>query len=133
MKRSAITLVIGIQLCLAMPFAVHAEEPPSGDVDRSIDPAILTQQFMSAHPDLKYRQIGMHAFDGKRFSDAFKYFQRAAYYGDNPSQGMPCGDAVERQRHGTGSRQRIHLDEPGRGAWIRAVRAGSGALLVVAE
>jgi hypothetical protein len=88
-NRNAIILAMAMQLALlVIAPAAWADEDPSGSWTGQIPSEYLTQQFMSAHPDLKYRQIGMHAFDGKRFSDAFKYFQRAAYYSDKPSQGM---------------------------------------------
>ena len=56
--------------------------------DPAIDPALMRAGFLSGHPDLRFRLLGLDEFKQGKMEDAFKFFQRAAYYADKPSQGM---------------------------------------------
>ena len=38
--------------------------------------------------DLRFRLHGLEEFKAGRHEDAFKFFQRASFYADKPSQGM---------------------------------------------
>ena len=78
---------LAIVLFLALPMTGQTGEPED-TVDPSVNSMILTRGFMDAHPDLDYRNKGMHAYAKKRFKAAFQYFQRAAFYADKSSQGM---------------------------------------------
>lgn len=49
---------------------------------------MITAGFLSWHPDLRFRLLGLEAMKKDRPEDAIKLFQRAAFYGDKPSQGM---------------------------------------------
>lgn len=49
---------------------------------------MVTAGFLSAHPDLRYRLLGMEEMRSGRHADAFRFFIRASYYADKPSQGM---------------------------------------------
>lgn len=49
---------------------------------------MISAGFLSAHPDLRYRLLGLERYRESRFEDAFRFFQRAAFYADKPSQGM---------------------------------------------
>jgi hypothetical protein len=62
-----------------------AKGPPP---DPTADPLFVTAGFLSWHPDLRFRLHGLGAMKKKEYEDAFKFFQRAAFYGDKPSQGM---------------------------------------------
>lgn len=44
--------------------------------------------FLEAHPDLRYRLLGLDKYKSGDYADAFKFFRRAGYYADKPSQGM---------------------------------------------
>ena len=48
----------------------------------------MTTGFLSAHPDLKYRLMGLDEYKKGNLADALKFFRRSAFYGDKPSQGM---------------------------------------------
>jgi hypothetical protein len=76
-----------VALLFAAIGAAHAADKPA-PADPAISPFVWTQEFLDAHPDLKYRSKGVAAFDRKEFDAASKYFQRAAFYADKPSQGM---------------------------------------------
>jgi len=49
---------------------------------------MLEAGFLSWHPDLRFRLRGLEAMKEREFEDAIKFFQRAAFYADKPSQGM---------------------------------------------
>lgn len=53
-----------------------------------IDPALFTESFLSAHPDLRWRREALHAFSNKQYELAMKQFRRAARHADKPSQAM---------------------------------------------
>lgn len=73
-------------LCLCLN-PLHAETsvvPP----EPAEDALLITAGFLSHHQDLKYRLLGLEAYQEKRFDDALRYFRRASYYADKPAQGM---------------------------------------------
>ena len=49
---------------------------------------VYSRTFLNAHPDLKYRALGMENYAKGRFPEALHYFRLGAYYADKPSQGM---------------------------------------------
>ena len=49
---------------------------------------VYSKTFLNAHPDLKYRALGMENYAKGRFPEALHYFRLGAYYADKPSQGM---------------------------------------------
>lgn len=69
---------------LPLTTADAASPPP----DPTEDKLMVTGGFLSAHPDLRFRLLGLEERKKNNLADAFRFFQRAAYYGDKPSQGM---------------------------------------------
>jgi hypothetical protein len=53
-----------------------------------IDPAVVTDGFLAAHPDMMYRQKGVDLFHEGKPEAALKALRRAARYADKPSQAM---------------------------------------------
>lgn len=53
-----------------------------------IDPAMFTENFLSAHPDLRWRRAALHEFSNGRYDRAMVRFLRAARHADKPSQAM---------------------------------------------
>ena len=49
---------------------------------------VYSRTFLNAHPDLKYRALGMENYAKGHFPEALHYFRLGAYYADKPSQGM---------------------------------------------
>ena len=49
---------------------------------------MTSEAFLSGHPDLRYRLLGLDEIKQGKHANAFRFFQRAAYYADKPSQGM---------------------------------------------
>jgi len=82
--RSALFLGLVGVLQLSGPALAQQGRTP----DPTEDPVMLSAGFLSGHPDLRYRLHGLEEFKRGNFEDAFRFFQRAAYYADKPSQGM---------------------------------------------
>lgn len=57
-------------------------------VDPIVDDALIAGGFLDAHPDLRFRQTGLQAYEEKAFAKALEDFKRAAWYGDKPSQAV---------------------------------------------
>lgn len=81
------TMVVLAALCLPIAtqtvMAQNAAAP-----DPTQDRLMLSAGFLSAHPDLRYRLHGLEEFEQGHYEDALKFFQRASFYADKPSQGM---------------------------------------------
>ena len=87
MRHQMKPALLAMALALAPAMAAHAERsvvPP----DPTEDPMLVTAGFLEHHQDLKYRLHGMEAYKEKRYEDAMRYFRRASYFADKPSQGM---------------------------------------------
>lgn len=79
--------LLAVALLAVLPHAGWAQQgvvPP----DPTNDPAMIAAGFLTHHPDMKYRLLGMQAYERGDFEDAFRYFRRAAFHADKPSQGM---------------------------------------------
>ncbi len=66
--------------------AQEASKPASASP--KADPFMTSAIFLSGHPDLRYRMLGLDEYRKGNLADAFRFFQRGAYYADKPSQGM---------------------------------------------
>lgn len=76
-------------LCaLLMPAVAFAQQGKAPPPDPTSDRQMMSAGFLSAHPDLRYRLLGMEEFKQGRYEDAFRFFQRSSFYADKPSQGM---------------------------------------------
>ena len=66
------------------------ERPKLGNFvgEPGISPELMTEGFLSAHPDLRWRREGLHAYANKNYDEAMQYFLRAARYADKPAQAM---------------------------------------------
>lgn len=87
--RKANILVLGILTFALTPVALAAG-PSNGKAppDPTNDPVLMTAGFLSAHPDLKYRLMGLDEYKKGNLVDALQFFRRSSFYGDKPSQGM---------------------------------------------
>ena len=74
-------------LALLFLTATTATAQPA-PADPTADPLMVTAGFLGWHPDLRFRLLGMEAAKKGDQEKAFKAYQRAAFYGDKPSQGM---------------------------------------------
>ena len=60
----------------------------AGDAPAQIDPAVLTEGFLAAHPDLRWRAEGVCDYAAGRYAVALSELKRAARYADKPAQAM---------------------------------------------
>lgn len=79
------SLVLCIVMLSVAAMASAADKPPPDPQD---DPLLITAGFLDHHQDLKYRMLGLEAFKQGRFDDALRFFRRAGFFADKPSQGM---------------------------------------------
>lgn len=79
--RSAL-LVLALAAAPALHVGAQTVDDPTEDR------LLVTAGFLSAHPDLRFRLLGIEELKKQNHADALRFFQRAAFYGDKPSQGM---------------------------------------------
>jgi len=73
---------------LILASSTAAAQPTPAPPDPTEDPLMVTAGFLSWHPDLRFRLLGMEAAKKGDQEKAFQAYQRASFYGDKPSQGM---------------------------------------------
>jgi hypothetical protein len=73
---------------LPVSAAMAADKKPAAPPDPTSDPLMITAGFLTHHPDMKYRMLGMEAYKKQKYDDAMRFFRRASFYADKPSQGM---------------------------------------------
>lgn len=66
------------------------ERPTQGSFvgEPGISAELMTEGFLSAHPDLRWRREGLHSYTNARYDEAMNHFLKAARYGDKPAQAM---------------------------------------------
>jgi hypothetical protein len=100
--------ILSIALWTALPSAAHAASPVPEDP--TADPLMLSAGFLSGHPDLRFRLLAQEEVEDGNHADAFRFFRRAAWYGDKPSQAM----IAEMLWTGRG----VEADRPAAYAWM---------------
>lgn len=80
----ALTLLLSAQPLVAAAQGASKAAPP----DPTTDPTIMAAGFLGSHPDLRFRLLGLDEYKKRNFEDALRFFRRASYYADKPSQGM---------------------------------------------
>lgn len=73
--------LLALAIACAVPLAAQAERVPDALM-------LASEGFLDAHPDLKYRQLGLKAWESGDYETAIKHFKRGARFADKPSQGM---------------------------------------------
>lgn len=96
--------------CLALLLAVTGTASAVNALDADDQLIVYSRAFLNAHPDLKYRALGMENYSKGRYQEALHYFRLGAYYADKPSQGM-VGEMLWKGE-GTG------VDRPEAYAWM---------------
>ena len=64
---------------------------------------VQSRSFLSSHPDLYGRVLGMKSYSKGDYKEAMRQFRKGAYYADKPSQAMVAemlwkGEGVMRSR-----------------------------------
>ena len=72
----------------ALMVALVLASAPAVAQEEKIDPAVLTEGFLAAHPDLRWRAEGVRSYERKDYDEALAAFRRAAFHGDKPAQAM---------------------------------------------
>lgn len=78
-------------LCAALlsaPTVLSARAADAPPPDPESQPLLITAGFLDHHQDLKYRRLGMDAYRQGRHEEALRFFRRAGFFADKPSQGM---------------------------------------------
>jgi hypothetical protein len=84
--RSRLLCVAGLLALAPALAAAQAVRPaPASAVDVQV---MTSDSFLSAHPDLRNRLLGLKAFQVADYAQAMTLFRRAARYADKPSQAM---------------------------------------------
>lgn len=77
---------------------------PAADVGPKDDAFIVqSRSFLSSHPDLYARVLGMKSYSKGDYKEAMRQFRKGAYYADKPSQAMVAemlwkGEGVQTDR-----------------------------------
>ena len=95
--------ILALMLSLSLPAVAKQRSPAPLPRDPASDPLMLAAGFLDHHPDLRYRLQGMDAYKAGHFAKAYGLYERAAFYGDKPSQGLVAemlwkGEGVPRDR-----------------------------------
>jgi hypothetical protein len=94
-------------LLAAFAFSDGAQAQEENQPDKLV---MSSEGFLNAHPDLKWRQAGLKAYEAGKHAEALGLFRKAARYADKPSQGM----VAEMLWRGEGVAQ----DRPSAYAWM---------------
>jgi hypothetical protein len=78
------TLLLALLVSVAPPAA--AENGNALDEEEKF--IVQSRSFLSSHPDLRYRIVGLKAYKESNYREAMHYFRNGAYYADKPSQAM---------------------------------------------
>lgn len=79
------SLLVAVALAAMAPSAIAQIAPRN---DPTTDSLMMSAGFLSGHPDLRYRLLGLEELRQGNHETALKFFKRASFYGDKPSQGM---------------------------------------------
>lgn len=88
MMYQRLWLLALLPIATATATALAADKKASPPPDPTADPLMVTAGFLTHHPDMKYRLLGMEAYKRQEYEDAMRFFRRASFYADKPSQGM---------------------------------------------
>ncbi|MBW8366352.1 MAG: hypothetical protein K0M70_00625 [Arenimonas sp.] len=78
-------LLFALGLALAAPLPIAAQTSSQDSNDELV---MTSSGFLSYHPDLRFRLLGLAEYRDENYAEAMVNFRRAARYADKPSQGM---------------------------------------------
>ena len=87
-QGKAACLLLLASLCAAPASAADKSVGAKPLPDPTQDELMMSAGFLSSHPDLRFRLNGQKRYEEGEYAEAFSFFQRAAWYGDKPAQGM---------------------------------------------
>ena len=123
LQRTCWTLAVS--LALLLPSAAGAAQKKDIPPDPVSDPLLITAGFLNHHQDLKYRLLGIEAYNKKDFENALRFFRRASYFADNRASEHLRFNVVFSQhvRLHDYLRQRLAAVSTGQAALAKAARA----------
>jgi hypothetical protein len=74
--------------CCVLILTVLLSARPAMAQQANVDQVVMTEGFLAAHPDLRWRAEGSRAYERKDYPGALERFMRAAYHADKPSQAI---------------------------------------------
>ena len=83
--KSARPLLLALSLALLSPLPAAALAPEPASTEELV---MTSAGFLSYHPDLRFRLLGLGEYRKGNYAEAMGHFRRAARYADKPSQGM---------------------------------------------
>ncbi len=83
--KSARPLLLALSLALLSPLPAAALAPEPASTEELV---MTSAGFLSYHPDLRFRLLGLGEYRKGNYAEAMVHFRRAARYADKPSQGM---------------------------------------------
>lgn len=83
--KSARPLMFALSLALLSPLPAAALAPEPASTEELV---MTSAGFLSYHPDLRFRLLGLGEYRKGNYAEAMVHFRRAARYADKPSQGM---------------------------------------------
>jgi len=78
-------LLLALGLALLSPLPIAAQTSSATSTDELV---MTSSGFLSYHPDLRFRLLGLADYRKGNYVEAMVNFRRAARYADKPSQGM---------------------------------------------
>ena len=90
----------------ALMVALVLASAPAVAQEEKIDPAVLTEGFLAAHPDLRWRAEEVRSYERKDYDEALAEFRRAAFGEVLGTAGRNLEGAAERAGPGRRCRER---------------------------
>lgn len=84
-KNTAVRLLSTAFLTLVVASQALAQYAKPNTAEEKV---MSSDAFLSSHPDLRYRLLGLKAYQSADYAKALAHFKRAAKFADKPSQGM---------------------------------------------
>lgn len=91
---ATLALALAATAAIAEPRRLRWEElpepPKHGEFvgEAGIALEVMTEGFLAAHPDIRWRREGLHDYSNQRYEQAMTHFLSAARYADKASQAM---------------------------------------------
>ena len=81
------TKALAVLMALLLALGTVPAQAQSGKTEQ-VDPALLTEGFLAAHPDLRWRLEGLRAYEAEDYPLALTYLRRAARHADKAAQAI---------------------------------------------
>lgn len=83
LRTNSVTALLVVLMLAGCQSTRLAQE--DGEIKHRIPPEILTEGFLGAHPDLRWRREAFMEYDKGNYKLVLPYLKRAARYADKPA------------------------------------------------